>query len=455
MTASRFSLIDYVVLLVSLAAVLGIGWRLRGGVRGVADFLFGDRLLPSWVAGLGLLAANVGVQEVIGMGAAGAKYGFAAAHVFWLGAIPAMVFLGLFMMPVYRSAGARSVPEYLGLRFDAKSRTLSAVAFATMMVLASGVVLYVLGSAAHVLLGWNFGAVVTLAAGISLTYVLWGGLTGTIYAGVLQFVLLVFGLAPLLLIGFAATDGWPMLQHRLTQAAINSQLPQGFYTHLWTGMGHPLTNAFGVSRAALLMGLGGALAFGYWCTDVRVVQRAMTARSTMAARRAPLIAAVPMLLLPALLAIPGMLALMLGGGEAGRPYGGMAQGLIPATRAADGTALLDAAGRTLLDFDIATPKLLATLYPSGMLGLGVAALLAACLAAMAANLTAFNTVITWDLYRARVRFDASDASDLRVARVATLVGALLAIAAAYGVQAFGNLLNFLQLMVAFVNEVVT
>ena len=436
MIASHFALIDALLVVVALAAVLLVGWRLRGRMQSASDFLFGSDALPSWVAGIGMIAANVGLPEVIGMGAAGAMYGFSAAHFYWLGAVPALVFLALFMIPVYRSAGARSVPEYLGFRFDSQSRTLAAVAFAVAAVVMGGVALHVAGTVLQLLLGWPFGAGVALAVTVATACVLAGGLSATIYAAVLQFALLVFGLAPLLLIGFAATDGWPMLQHRLSQAAINSQLPPAIYTHVWKGMGHPLTNAFGITHVALLAGLGGALAMGTWCGDVRVMQRAMRATGPGAARRAPLIAAIPALFLPALLMIPGMLARMLGGGEAGRPFGGMAQGLIPARRAADGTAMLDPVGHSLLDFGIATPKLLATLYPAGMLGLGVAALLAACTAGFAAHLTTFNTMLGWDLRRAREGVEVDDLTRLRRARLATLLGAALAIVGAYAVRAY-------------------
>ncbi len=436
MIASHFASIDALMVLVALASVLAVGWRMRGRMQSASDFLFGSEALPSWVAGIGLLAANVGLPEVIGMGAAGAMYGFSAAHFYWMGAVPALVFLGLFMIPVYRSAGARSVPEYLGLRFDQRIRTLSAVAFAVASLMIGGVALHVAGTVLQLLLGWPFAAGVALAAFVATACVLAGGLSASIYAGVLQFALLVFGLAPLLLIGFAATDGWPMLQHRLSQGAINSQLPPAIFTQVWKGMGHPLTNAFGITHLALFAGIGGAVALGTWCGDVRVMQRAMSATRPGAARRAPLIAAIPALFLPAILMIPGMLARMLGGGEAGAPFGGMAQGLIPARRAADGTALLDRAGHSLLDFGIATPKLLATLYPAGMLGLGVAALLAACTAGFAANLTTFNTMLGWDLRRLGSGIEIDDATRLRRARLATLLGAVLAIAVAYAVRAY-------------------
>lgn len=473
MSASHFSLIDALILFFALATIVGVGWLVRGVARNARDFTLGTRTLPGWVAGVGLLAANIGLPEIVGMAAAGAMYGFAAAHFFWLGAIPAMVFLALFMVPVYRSAGARTIPEYLGLRFDDRSRTLSAIAYAVASVVTGGIALHVAGTVLHLLLDWPFWGGVALAAVVATACVLAGGLRATIYAGVLQFALVAFGLAPLLLVGFAATDGWKLLIHRLTQSAINSMIPPAIYTSLWKGMGHPLTNSFGITHLALIAGIGGALAFGTWCADMRVMQRAVSADSAAGARRAPLIAAIPMLLLPALLVIPGTLARMLGGGEAGTPYGGMPQGLIPARTAADGTALLDGAGRTLLDFGIATPKLIATLYPAGMLGLAVAALLAACTAGLAANLTTFNAVLGWDLRRSVGAGGTTDggAAELRAARRTTIIGIALAVAFAYLVRAFtasavgaratgtgayavggiGSLVDVLTLLLAVVN----
>lgn len=439
MIASHVSLIDALLLLVALATIVAVGWRVRATIASAEQFLFGTRALPGWVAGIGMLVANIGLPEVIGMAAAGAMYGLAAAHFFWLGAVPAMALLGLFMVPVYRSAGARTIPEYLALRFDARSRALAAVAFAFASVIVGGIALHVAGTVLHLLLDWPFWGGVALAATVATLCVLAGGLAATIYAGVLQFALVAFGLAPLLLVGFAATDGWKLLLHRLSQAAINSQIPPAIYTSLWKGMGHPLTNSFGITHLALIAGVWGALALGAWCGNVAVMQRAVAARSVAAARRAPLIAAIPLLVLPALLVVPGALARMLGGGEAGTPFGGMAQGLIPARRAADGAALLDGAGHSLLDFGIALPKLIATLYPAGVLGLAVAALMAACTAGVAANLTTFNAMVSWELRAERGRGLAvgDGPARLRAARLATFAGIALAIACAYAVRAYG------------------
>lgn len=433
------------------AVVLGIGWALRRKMRTSTDFFLSGRSLPPWVTGLAFLSANLGAQEVIGMGASGAKYGIATAHFYWVGAIPAMVFVGLFMMPFYYGSRARSVPEYLKLRFDEKTRTYNAISFAAMTVFSSGVSMYAMGKLLNLLLGWDFDTSVLVSAGIVLAYVLLGGLTSAIYNEVLQFFMIVFGFAPLVFLGLRATGGWEMLQHRLTQAAINAQITPTSYTHVWKGMGDPATNSIGVEAFGLLMGLGFVLSFGYWCTDFLVVQRAMAADSMTAARRTPLIAAVPKMFFPFLVILPGMIALVLGGGEGATAVGGIGQGLIPAKLGANGAALIDATGRTVLDYDLATPMMLVTLFPTGMLGLGLTALIASFMSGMAGNVTAFNTVWTYDIYQSHIRKGASDEHYLWMGRVATVGGILLSVAAAYAAGAFNNIMEFLQLVFAFVN----
>jgi len=451
MPVAQLTTIDYAVMVLYFAVVLGIGWALKRVTRTSGDFLQSGRSLPAWVTGLAFLSANLGAQEVIGMGASGAKYGMATAHFYWIGAIPAMVFLALFMMPFYYGSRARSVPEYLRLRFDEKTRTLNAVAFAAMTVFSSGVSMYAMGKLLSLLLGWDFDTCVMVSAGIVLAYVLLGGLTSAIYNEVLQFFMIVFGFVPLVIIGVEAIGGWRFLWYRLDQLTVSAMLPRGWYTHTWQGIGHPLTNSIGVEWFGLVMGLGFVLSFGYWCTDFLVVQRAMAAESMTAARRTPLIAAVPKMLFPFLVILPGMIALILGAGDGFTAVGGMGQGLVPAKRAADGSAMVDAMGRTVLDFDLATPMMLVNLFPSGMLGLGLTALIASFMSGMAGNVTAFNTVWTYDIYQAHVRRSASDAHYLWMGRAATVGGIALSVAAAYAVSAFNNIMDFLQLVFAFVN----
>jgi SSS family solute:Na+ symporter len=436
--------IDYVVMAVYFAAVLAVGWLLRRLMRTSTDFFLSGRSLPPWVTGLAFISANLGAQEVLGMGASGAKYGIATSHFYWVGAIPAMVFVGLFMMPFYYGSRARSVPEYLKLRFDEKTRTLNAVSFAVMTVFSSGISMYALGKLLNLLLGWSFDLSIFVAALIVLVYILLGGLTSAIYNEVLQFFLIVFGFLPLVFLGLVAVGGWSGLSAQLSQLSTARGFPADAYTHAWRTMGNASQNPVGVEWFGLVMGLGFVLSFGYWCTDFLVVQRAMAAESMTAARRTPLIAALPKMFFPFLVILPGMIALVLGATHGG-------QGLIPAKLTAAGTPLLDGAGHTVLDYDLATPMLLMRLFPTGMLGLGLTALLASFMSGMAGNVTAFNTVWTYDIYQAHIRKGASDAHYLWMGRAATVAGIVLAIAAAYVASAFNNIMDMLQLVFAFVN----
>src|SRR2546430_3630032 len=313
--------IDYAVMAVYFAAVLGVGWALRRATRTTTDFFLSGRSLPPWVTGLAFLSANLGAQEVIGMGASGAKYGIATSHFYWVGAIPAMVFVALFMMPFYYGSRARSVPEYLKLRFDEKTRAVNAISFATMTIFSSGISLYAMGKLLNLLLGWSFDASILVAAGIVLAYIFLGGLTSAIYNEVLQFFLIVFGFAPLVFLGLRAVGGWAGLSARLAGAAVANGYAPGAYTHSWAFMDHAAHNPVGVEWFGLVMGLGFVLSFAAWCTDFLVVQRAMAANSMTAARRTPLIAALPKMLFPFLVIVPGMLALVVSSASSVREPG--------------------------------------------------------------------------------------------------------------------------------------
>src|SRR5436309_9091515 len=303
--------IDYAVMLLYFGFVLGIGAVVKRSVRTSEDFFLSGRAIPAWVTGLAFLSANLGAQEVIGMGASGAKYGIATSHFYWVGAIPAMVFVGLFMMPFYYGSRARSVPEYLKLRFDEKTRGLNAVSFAVMTVFSSGISLYAMGKLLNLLLGWSFDASILVAGGIVLGYIFLGGLTSAIYNEVLQFFLIVFGFAPLVFLGLRDVGGWAGLSARLAGVATSNGYAPGAYTRSWAFMGHASANPVGVEWFGLVMGLGFVLSFGYWCTDFLVVQRAMAADSMSAARRTPLIAAFPKMVFPFLVILPGIIAIAL------------------------------------------------------------------------------------------------------------------------------------------------
>ena len=301
--------IDYLLIIIYFTFVLGIGFVLKRQARTSTDFFLSGRSIPAWITGLAFISANLGAQEVIGMGASGAKYGIATSHFYWIGAIPAMIFVGIFMMPFYYGSRARSVPEYLKLRFDEKTRGLNAISFAAMTVFSSGVSMYAMGKLLQLLLGWDFTLSVLLSAAVVLIYTYLGGLTSAIYNEVLQFFLIVAGFVPLVVIGLIDVGGWDGLSARLAIESVSRGFDPGAMTESWQHMGSPASNPMGVEWFGLVMGLGFVLSFGYWCTDFLVVQRAMAADSMNAARRTPLIAAVPKMLFPVLVILPGMIAI--------------------------------------------------------------------------------------------------------------------------------------------------
>ena len=474
--------IDYLIMLIYLAFVLGIGFALKKFMKTSEDFFLSGRSIPAWVAGLAFISANLGAQEVIGMAASGAKYGIATSHFYWLGAIPAMVFVGIFMMPFYYGSRAHSVPEYLRLRFDEKTRGLNAITFAAMTVLSSGISMLAMAKLIVVLhifdapfasLGlsseWIFHASIVLSAVIVLGYVYLGGLTSAIYNEVLQFFLIVAGFLPLVLLGLKNVGGWDGLKH---------SLPPGF-THTWVGMSKASTNPLGVEVFGLAMGLGFVLSFGYWCTDFLVVQRAMAADSMTSARRTPLIAAIPKMFFPFLVIMPGLIAIALPAVQEAAAQPGKAasasatswpsKGLIPAEaendpktgamvpkylrQAGSDEPLLDANGQKqyAYDYNLAIPNMLLHYFPTGMLGLGLTALLASFMSGMAGNITAFNTVWTYDIYKAYLNPKGTDRHYLWIGRLATLFGTIVSIAAAYAAAQFNNIMDALQLVFGFVN----
>ncbi|MBL8142583.1 MAG: sodium:solute symporter family protein [Acidobacteria bacterium] len=429
----KLTLIDWILMIVYFVFVLGIGWMLKRHMKTSTDFFLSGRSIPAWVAGLAFLSANLGAQEVIGMAASGAKYGIATSHFYWVGAIPAMVFLGVFMMPFYYGSRARSVPEYLKLRFDEKTRGFNAISFAAMTVFSSGISMYAMGLLLNLLLGWDFNAAIWLSAGIVLVYILLGGLTSAIYNEVLQFFLIVFGFAPLIYLGLKDAGGWSGLQASLAGVSTANGFAPQAWTASWQLMGSPSANPMGVEWFGLVMGLGFVLSFGYWCTDFLVVQRAMAADSMAAARRTPMIAAFPKMLFPFLVILPGMVAMAL-----------------TANAGASGFAL-PAKPDGSLNYDMAIPMMLAHYFPTGLLGLGLTALMASFMSGMAGNVTAFNTVWTYDIYQSYIRRHASDAHYLWVGRMATVFGIALSVAAAYAATRFNNIMDMLQLVFAFVN----
>jgi SSS family solute:Na+ symporter len=403
--------VDYSILGIYAFFVLAVGFALKGKMRSSEDFFLSGRSLPSWITGLAFLAANLGALEVMGMAANGAKYGMLTNHFYWVGAIPAMVFLALFMMPFYYGSRVRSVPEYLKLRFDERTRGLNAISFAVMTVMMSGINMYAMALVLNLMLGWSFDGSILVSAAIVLVYIFFGGLTSSIYNEVLQFFLIVFGLLPMAFLGLSEVGGF---------AGLEARLPEGF-VHTWSVLSEPDRNPMGVGWFGTVMGLGFVLSFGYWCTDFLVVQRALASKDLAAAQRTPLIAAVPKMLFPLLVILPGLVALATVPEKVGENY------------------------------NLSFPLMLERYYPPGLLGLGLTALLASFMSGMAGNVTAFNTVWTYDIYQAYLQPKREDAHYLRMGKAATVFGTLISVGTAYLVLFFNNLMDYMQLLFSFFN----
>jgi len=431
------SWIDYLIMIIYFLFVLGIGWFLRKFMKNANAFLEAGRSMPAWVAGLAFISTNLGALEVMGMAGSGMKYGMLTTHFYWIGAIPAMVFLALFMMPFYYGSKARSVPEFLKLRYDEKTRGLNAILFAVMTVLASGISMYALAILMENVLGWNFNVSLWVSALIVLGYTYLGGLSSAIYNEVLQFFIIVIGLLALVVLSLKDVGGWVGLKAQLAPIAVSKGYAPDTFTTTWRYAGEAGANPLGVEWFGILFGLGFVLSFGYWCTNFLIVQRAFAAESKAAARKVPLIGALPKMFIPFLIIVPGIIALALFN-DPGKGF----------------TLPLDAGGTPIYDYTII--MLLKQYLPTGVLGLGITALLASFMSGMAGNVSAFNTVWTYDIYQSYIRprtgnEEADGKHYLKVGRIATIFGILLSIASAYIASKFGNIMDFLQTIFSLIN----
>ncbi len=420
----RLELADYLIILVYFIFVIGVGFLIKKKIKSSNDFLTSSRSIPLWITSLAFISANLGAQEVIGMVASGAKYGIMTVHFYWVGAIFAMVFLGVFMMPFYYGSRARSVPEYLSLRFDEKTRGLNAISFAVMTVFSSGISLYALAKLMETILHWDFDISIWVSAGIVMVYTFLGGLTSAVYNEVLQFFLIVLGLSPLVIISLHDAGGWDNIKSLL----------QPEMTHAWKYMGNANDNPMGLHFMSLIFGLGFVMSFGYWCTDFLVVQRAMIARNMGDAQRTPIIAAIPKMVMPLIVVLPGLIAITL---------------MQPALASKGYSIPTTANGE--LDYTMTLPSMIAHYYPTGILGVGITALIASFMSGMAGNVTAFNSVFTFDIYQSYFVKNKSDRHYLLVGKAITVVGILISIATAYIAKSFNNINDFLQLVFGFVN----
>jgi SSS family solute:Na+ symporter len=414
--------VDYAILAVYFLVVLGIGFAARRYVRTGLDFFLSGRSMPAWITGLAFIAANLGALEILGLAANGAKYGIATVHFYWIGAVPAMVFLGIVMMPFYYNSKVRSVPEYLRLRFNDPTHVLNSLSFAVATVLIAGVNLFAMALVIRLLLGWPLALSIVLAAGIVLVYITLGGLSSAIYNEVLQFFVIMAGLVPLTIVGLKAVGGWSGLQDKVSAHKALGPLA----LHPWQGTGvGGVTNPIGANWIAIVFGLGFVLSFGYWTTNFAEVQRALAAKNLSAARRTPLIGAFPKLLIPLVVVIPGLIAVV------------TVQGL--------GAKTGD------LQFNNAIPILISKYLPTGMLGIAITGLLAAFMAGVAANVTAFNTVVSYDLWQAYVRKHEPDQYYVRFGRIATVVGVVIAIGTAFIAAGYNSMMDYIQALFSFFN----
>jgi SSS family solute:Na+ symporter len=417
------STVDYVILAIYFAVVLGIGFVARLSIKTDLDFFLSGRSLPAWITGLAFIAANLGALEILGQAANGAQYGVPAVHYYWLGAVPAMVFLGIVMMPFYYGAKVRSVPEYLRLRFNEATHAFNAGTFAVATVLISGVNLYALALIIHLMLGWSIITAILVAAALVLIYITLGGLTSAIYNEVLQFFIIVAALLPLTLVALHSVGGVSGLEDKVRHFK-----PLGEPAlHAWKGLAiHHVTNPLKSDWVGVVFGLGFVLGFGYWTTNFAEVQRALSARNMSASRRTPLIGAFPKIFLPFIIILPGLVAVV------------TVKGL--------------GVGKSLaVQYNTAIPHLIGNYLPEGMLGLAVTGLVAAFMAGVAANVTAFNTVVTYDLIQSYFAKDRDPAFYLRAGRLVTIGGILISVLTALIAKGYSNIMNYIQTLFSIFN----
>ncbi|WP_104523149.1 sodium:solute symporter family protein [Blastococcus atacamensis] len=417
------SFVDYALVAAYFAVVLLIGVAARRRVSDSLDFFLSGRSLPAWVTGLAFISANLGAVEIVGMSANGAQYGMATMHYFWIGAVPAMLFLGVVMMPFYYGSKVRSVPEFMRRRFGTGAHLVNAISFAVAQVLIAGINLYLLATIVNALLGWPLWVSLIAAAAVVLSYITLGGLSAAIYNEVLQFFVIVAALLPLTLIGLHRVGGVGGLVDKVTESGGEEQLSSWPATAL-SGFESPVWSAVGI-----VFGLGFVLSFGYWTTNFVEVQRAMATNSISAARSTPIIGAFPKMFIPFIVVIPGLIATV----------------LVPEVIEAKANADAD------FDYNNAILLLIRDVLPTGLLGVALAGLLAAFMAGMAANISAFNTVFSYDLWQQYVKKDRPDGYYLKVGRWATVGATVAAIGTALIASGYTNLMDYLQTLFGFFN----
>jgi SSS family solute:Na+ symporter len=417
--------VDYLLVALYFGFVIGIGIMARRSVSSSIDFFLSGRALPAWVTGLAFISANLGAVEIMGMSANGAQFGIPTVHYFWIGAVPAMLFLGVVMMPFYYGSKVRSVPEFMRKRFGTGAHLVNALSFAIAQLLIAGINLFLLAKIVNILLGWNLYLSLIVAAAIVLSYITLGGLSAAIYNEVLQFFVIVAALLPLTLVGLHKVGGYGGLKDAITKTGNDVDLQ----LNSWPG-----TNLTGIDSSVLsvigiVFGLGFVLSFGYWTTNFVEVQRAMASSSISAAQRSPIIGAFPKMFVPFIVIFPGMIAAVV----------------------ASEVAKAKASGDPKFDYNNSLLYLIRDLLPNGMLGIAIAGLLASFMAGMAANISAFNTVFSYDLWETYIVKGRSDDYYLRVGRFATVAATVVAIGTALFARNYQNIMNYLQTLFGFFN----
>jgi len=418
------SSVDLAIIAVYFAAVLLIGFYLKRHTRTGEDFFLAGREMTAWVAGLSFLAANLGSLELMGWAAAAYQYGILATHWYWIGAIPAMLFLGIVMMPFYYISKTHSVPGYLKLRYGEPARALAAISFAFMTVLMSGINMYSMALVLKVVLGWDIHFSIWVSSLTVAVYVALGGLRSAIFNEVLQFALIWLGALLIPILGLMEAGGWSGLVER-----IGRNFPGQDYTHLWRTMSSFGDNPMGIHWTGIVFGLGWVISFGYWTTDFLVVQRVLAARDLRSAKLAPIIGAAFKMMVPFIVILPGLLGL----------------GLLPMRLVGESEAVATGAH----SYNEVLPLMLARYLGPGLLGLGITALIAGFMSGMAGNVSAFATVWTYDIYGALIRKDAPDAHYVRMGRWCTILGVLVSIGTAYLVMQFLSIMDYVQALFSF------
>jgi solute:Na+ symporter, SSS family len=421
------SWVDYLLIALYFAFVLGIGLSARASVSSSIDFFLSGRSLPAWVTGLAFISANLGAVEIMGMSANGAQFGMATFHYYWIGAIPAMLFLAVVMMPFYYGSKVRSVPEFMLRRFGPAAHLVNSISFAVAQILIAGVNLYLLATIVNALLGWNIWLSTVIAAIIVLSYITLGGLSAAIYNEVLQFFVIVAALLPLTYLALHKIGGWGGLQDAMDKAGTGEQ------TKSWPGTDLTAFSSSFWSVVGIVFGLGFVLSFGYWTTNFVEVQRAMASKDMNSARRAPIIGSFPKMFIPFIIIIPGMLAAVL------------------VSPLADMKAKGADTGEGGITYNDSLLLLMKQLLPNGLLGVAIAGLLAAFMAGMAANISAFNTVMSYDIVQTYIEKDRPDHWYTSFGRAATLVATVLAIGTSYFASQFPNMMTYLQTLFGFFN----